>query len=225
MRPYIVCHMMASVDGRIDCDMTEQIESGNEYYDALKELNCPSMLMGRVTMQMHYAEPERYVADDATPIGHESFYCAVKAAGYCVAVDTLGVLRWSANEFDGQALLVITSENCPKAYHETLSSQGISWIATGKGAIDLSRAMEMLREQFGVERLAVTGGGHINGAFLAAGLLDEVSLMIAPGIDGRAGMAAVFDGITPSSRPATKLRLQSVAQPGGGVVWMRYTFE
>lgn len=25
MRPYIICHMMASLDGRIDCDMTEQI--------------------------------------------------------------------------------------------------------------------------------------------------------------------------------------------------------
>ena len=47
MRPYIVCHMMASVDGRIDCAMTEQIESGDEYYEALAELGCPSLLMGR----------------------------------------------------------------------------------------------------------------------------------------------------------------------------------
>ncbi|MEE1098864.1 MAG: 5-amino-6-(5-phosphoribosylamino)uracil reductase, partial [Alistipes sp.] len=50
MRPYIICHMIASVDGRIDCDMTEQIEGGNEYYEALESLACPSMLMGRVTM-------------------------------------------------------------------------------------------------------------------------------------------------------------------------------
>lgn len=42
MRPYIICHMIASVDGRIDCDMTEQIEGGNEYYEALAtaELNA-----------------------------------------------------------------------------------------------------------------------------------------------------------------------------------------
>lgn len=44
--------MMASVDGRIDCAMTEQIESGDEYYEALAELGCPSLLMGRVTMQL-----------------------------------------------------------------------------------------------------------------------------------------------------------------------------
>ena len=36
-----------------------------------------------------------------------------------------------------------------------------------------------------MRRLGIVGGGHINGAFLQAGLLDEVSLMIGAGIDGR----------------------------------------
>ena len=31
-KPYIVCHMMASVDGRIDCAMTEQLPGVQEYY-------------------------------------------------------------------------------------------------------------------------------------------------------------------------------------------------
>ena len=32
---------MSLLDGRIDCDVTEQIETGDEYYDALNQLNCP----------------------------------------------------------------------------------------------------------------------------------------------------------------------------------------
>ena len=224
MRPYIICHMIASVDGRIDCDMTEQIEGGNEYYEALESLACPSMLMGRVTMQMHYALAEPFIAADTTPIGCEAFHIARKAAAYCVGVDTHGILQWGENEFDGQALLVITDEQCPKAYHDRLTEQGISWIATGKNGINLARAMELLAEKFGVERLAVTGGGHINGAFLEAELLDEVSFMVAPGIDGRRGMAAVFDGIADKNRPATQLHLQSVKQMGE-TVWMRYKFK
>lgn len=224
MRPYIICHMIASVDGRIDCDMTEQIEGGNEYYEALESLACPSMLMGRVTMQMHYALAEPFIAADTTPIGCEAFHIARKAAAYCVGVDTHGILQWGENEFDGQALLVITDEQCPKAYHDRLTEQGISWIATGKNGINLARAMELLAEKFGVERLAVTGGGHINGAFLEAELLDEVSFMVAPGIDGRGGMAAVFDGIADKNRPATQLHLQSVKQMGE-TVWMRYKFK
>ncbi len=63
--------------------------------------------------------------------------------------------------------------------------------------------------------------GRIDCAFLAAGLLDEVSLMTGPGIDGRKGMTAVFDGIDEPNRPATLLRLQTVERMGD-TVWMRY---
>ena len=133
-------------------------------------------------------------------------------------------MQWGETEFDGQALLVITDETCPRAYHDRLTEQGISWIAVGSDGINFARAMEILREMFGVERLAVTGGGHINGAFLEAGLLDEISFMVAPGIDGREGMAAVFDGIADKNRPATQLHLESVRQMGE-TVWMRYKFK
>ncbi len=220
MRPYIICHMIASVDGRIDCEMTEQIEQGDEYYEALNSLNCPSMLMGRVTMQMHYATPEPFVATDATPIGSEEYFIARKTNAYCIAIDTHGSLCWDAAEYDGQALLVITDAKCPRSYHDKLTSQGISWIAVGQEGIDLPRAMEILYSAYGVERLAVTGGGHINAAFLAAQLLDEVSFMVAPGIDGRAGMTAVFDGLDADTRP-TQLHLTSVQQMGE-TVWLRY---
>lgn len=61
--------------------------------------------------------------------------------------------------------------------------------------------MELLYEHFGVERLAIVGGGHICGGFLEAGLIDEVSIMVAPGIDGRQGQTAVFDGISHTVQP------------------------
>ena len=37
MRPYIISHMMTSVDGRIDCPMVGQL-STDEYYIALEKL-------------------------------------------------------------------------------------------------------------------------------------------------------------------------------------------
>lgn len=220
MRPYIICHMMSLLDGRIDCDVTEKVETGNEYYDALELLGCLSTLMGRVTMQMHYALPEPFVAVCDAPIGAEAYSRAVEAGGYLVAVDTMGRLCWPQKEFDGSPLLVVTSEDCPKEYHDVLSGQGISWIAAGKGRIDLSRAMEILRSEFGVERLSVTGGGNINAAFLNAGLLDEVSMMWCPGIDGRKGMAAAFDGLD-MDVPPVKLKLVSVERLDE-VIWARY---
>lgn len=224
MRPYIIVHMMASVDGRIDCDMTEQIDPSDSYYDALDKLACPTQLMGRVTMQMHYADSEPFMAEDKTPIGHEAFHMAVRAEGYTIAMDSMGKLKWSDTEYDGRPLLVITSESCPKAYLDCLSLRNISWIAAGSGQrADLVKAMDILSRDFGVGRLAVTGGGHINGAFLEAGLIDEVSVMIGAGIDGRSGMSAVFDGIDDPGRPATILNLKSVDRVTENTVWLRYT--
>ena len=220
MRPYIICHMMSLLDGRIDCDVTEQIESGDEYYDALNQLDCPSTLMGRVTMQMHYALPGVFIAEDNSPIGEEQYHVAIGTKGYLIAIDTSGKLRWPHNQFDGMPLLVITSEDCSKEYIDTLTKQYISWIAVGKGSIDLKRAMEILRAEFGVERLSLTGGGHINGAFLKEGLIDEVSMMWCPGIDGRKGMASVFDGLD-SDFPPTKLQLVSVEKMGE-TIWAKY---
>ena len=221
MKPYIICHMMASVDGRIDCAMTEQIDSSNAYYDALEQLDCPTTIEGRVTMQMHFALPEPFAAS-SEPIGHTAFHKATEGKpGYDVAIDTHGKLRWPANEQHGQPLLVIACADCPKEYFDTLDCQGISWIAVGKNHIDLEKAMDILNTEFSVERIALVGGGHINGAFLAVGLLDEVSLMIGPGIDGRNGMVSVFDGIDEPNRPATLLKLQSVERMGD-TVWIRY---
>lgn len=66
------------------------------------------------------------------------------------------------------------------------------------------------------------GGGHINGGFLSRGLLDEVSIVIGAGIDGRSGMTAVFDGIDDPDRPVTLLRLTDVRRIGDDSVWLRY---
>lgn len=128
---------------------------------------------------------------EGTPIGHKSVYVASKSDEYTIIVDTYGKLRWQEGEADGHPLLCIVSEQVSEEYLETLRTLGISWIAAGAERIDLPQAMELLHEHFGVERLAIVGGGHICGSFLEAGLIDEVSIMVAPGIDGRKGQTAV----------------------------------
>lgn len=85
--------------------------------------------------------------------------------------------------------------------------------------------MDIASVHFGIERIALVGGGHINGAFLEAGLLDEISVMVGPGIDGRKGMTSVFDGIESTETNPTLLDLQHVSREGNGTVWLRYTIR
>ena len=75
-RPYIICHMVASIDGRIDCSMVDKI-SGDEYYETLEKLNCTTQLEGRVTMEHYNASKEPFVADDITPVGKPAIFKAV----------------------------------------------------------------------------------------------------------------------------------------------------
>ena len=63
---------------------------------------------------------------------------------------------------------------------------------------------------------------------LAAGLIDELSLVIYPGIDGLASAPSIFEYLGgPDARPARgqSLELLSMDNLGHGVVWLRYRFH
>ena len=161
-KPYIVCHMMTSLDGRIDCAMTEQLPGVQEYYQILEALQAPTTVSGRVTAQLEMALPGDFQAKDSTPVGKEAFSRKTDAPGYEVVADTHGKLLWPDAGQEEKPLLILTSEQVPQEYLTYLDGRNISWLATGKERIDLARATEILATEFGVERMAVVGGSAIN---------------------------------------------------------------
>ena len=221
-KPHIVCHMMTSLDGRIDCAMTEQLPGVQAYYQTLEALNAPTTVSGRVTAQLEMALPGEFQAGDPAPVGKEAFSKKADASGYEVVVDTHGRLLWPDAGEPEKPLLILTSEQVPQEYLSYLDDRNISWIAAGKERIDLARAVEILAAEFGVKRMAVVGGSAINTAFLDAGLLDEVSILIGAGVDGRGNMPAVFDGRA-MDQPVSPLRLTDVQKFDSGAVWLRYS--
>ena len=144
------------------------------------------------------------------------------APSYAISVDTLGKLRWQGGDLDGDHLICIVSERAPEDYLAMLREKGISYVVAGETRVDLGRAVELLNEHFAIRTLLLEGGGHINGAFLEADLVDEVSLLIVPGIDGRPGVATVFDGLSLNRTAAVPLKLKSVEQRKSGTLWVRY---
>ena len=99
-----------------------------------------------------------------------------------MVVDTHGTLLWDSVPEGERPLLILTSEQVSREYLAYLDRSRISWIACGAERIDLPRACDILAQDFGVKRMAVVGGGHVNAGFLAAGLLDEVSGRPACGV-------------------------------------------
>lgn len=221
MRPYIICHMLTSMDGRIDCSILEGVTGESDYEDTAAKLAGDAWLCGRITMQQHFAAGE-FGAASGKAAGRQLPHIARKATSYAIAVDTAGKLRWQTGEINGDHLICIVSERVSSDYLDMLRSKGISYIVSGTDVVDLGKAMIELKDSFGVNRLLLEGGGHINGAFLEADLVDEVSLLLAPGIDGRSNVPAVFDGISKSDRAAVTLEMISVEPCKSGTLWIRY---
>ena len=75
--------------------------------------------------------------------------------------------------------------------------------------------------------LSLQGGGIIDGAFLQFGLIDELSLVVYPGIDGWALSPSVFEYMGADTMPARgqSLELLSAETLNDGVVWLRYKFH
>lgn len=67
----------------------------------------------------------------------------------------------------------------PNEYLTALRDRGVSYIVASAPNIDLTLALEKIGARFGVRALMLEGGGWIDGAMLRAGLIDEMSLLIA----------------------------------------------
>ena len=213
--------MLSSADGKIDGAALEGLTSAGEYEATGAQLNGDAWVCGRATMQQHFADPERLVPNSHTPAGPQPVHVARRSKSYAVAVDTMGKLRWPSGDLDGDHLICVVSERVPTEYLTNLRDTGISYVVSGESKIDLVQAVNLLGEHFGIRRLLLEGGGHINGGFLEAGLVDELSLLIAPGIDGRHDVTSVFDGVSPGPRKAVPLKLKSVERRESDTLWIR----
>jgi 2,5-diamino-6-(ribosylamino)-4(3H)-pyrimidinone 5'-phosphate reductase len=84
--------------------------------------------------------------------------------------------------------------------------------------------MEKIGKVFGVKTLMLEGGGKINGAMLHAGLIDELSLLIAPLADGRVGMPSLFDIVGVDTTPV-HMALEQVERRASNILWHRYRID
>jgi len=225
-RPRVICHMMASIDGRIVVSRWPNRDAMSSEYDAVHE-SYPSdgWLCGRVTMESFAGglrlddEVEREHEGDAE---REDFVASGAHDSFAFALDPSGRLDWQSNDIGGDHVVAVLTERVSDAYLAFLRQRGISYLLAGATDLDLRLALEKIGERFGVRTLMLEGGGRINGAFLRAGLVDEVSLLIAPVADGRLGTPSVFDA---EGGVPCRLALETVERRAGDVLWLRYRVE
>ncbi len=227
-RPYVLCHMTSSVDGRIK--VRRWLADADRHYERIHaELGGDAWMCGRITMQGYAdsADPlPQAPADDGVPVPREDHVATRDAKGYAIALDARGRLDWGArNDITGDHVVVVLTESVPDEHLRALKAGGQSYLFAGEREVDFALAVRKLKALFGIERLLVEGGGHINGSMLQAGVIDELSLLLAPAVDGVSGTPAVFDfrgEESDSMGKRRKLDLQSCEPLDDGTVWLRY---
>jgi riboflavin biosynthesis pyrimidine reductase len=124
--------------------------------------------------------------------------------------------------------VVVLTEAVPDTHLAGLRGEGVSYIFAGKSVLDLALAADILNRELGVKRLLLEGGGGTNGAFLRAGLVDELNLVICPAVDGARGAPSVFDSPEAEAdrrAPVTAMTLESSKVLEGGAMWLRYRIQ
>ena len=120
----------------------------------------------------------------------------------------------------GEARIVIFTTNQTSSIKiELLRSRGVDVFVHENPRVDLAKALETLHE-LGVKRLMVEGGGTLNFELLRLGLVDELSVYVAPMIFGgeSAPTAAAGMGLARGEAIPLKLIHSEVCDDEGGVL-------
>jgi riboflavin biosynthesis pyrimidine reductase len=222
----VICHMTTTVDGKIQPKLWPKNTNIHKLYEQChNKLKGDAWIIGRTSMQGFSSSKIKTLPRPGSSLKKEDFIGDQGALSFAIVIDQSGKCRWESNSITGDHIIEILTEKVSLAYLTHLREKRVSYIFCGKSKINLPIALRKLEKLFGIKRLLLEGGGVINGSFLKEGLIDELSQLVMPLADGSTGTPTLFDaekGYT--GRRASKLRLKSLAQLAGGVVWLRYQF-
>ena len=228
MKPYVICLMACSVDGRtLPSRWRPKGAAGDVFERVHDQLAGDAWLIGRVTGQ-EFAKGKLYPASAKEVFPRAPWFARRDAKAYGVVLDAHGKIAWGRSDIGGDPIVVVLAEAVSDAHLAGLRSEGVSYIFGGKSQLDLAMTLDILNRELGVKRLLLEGGGGANGAFLRAGLIDEFNLIICPAVDGAKGAPSVFDSteIEADQRaPVTAMSLDSSEAMEGGAVLLRYRIE
>jgi len=204
-RPYIVCHMVTSIDGKVTGEFLSrpECEAATEiYYEINREYKARGscgFICGRVTMEGSFTGGWYPDLSGYKPVHHNidkkmDFIVDDLSGFYAVAFETHGKLGGKSNKiidpdgdpgYDGAQIIEVLSEDVDERYLGYLESMEIPYIFAGEKSIDVELALFKLKNIIGCETLLLEGGSIINGAFERAGAVDELSLVVAPTVAGK----------------------------------------
>jgi 2,5-diamino-6-(ribosylamino)-4(3H)-pyrimidinone 5'-phosphate reductase len=208
---------MVSADGRTDHFAGDV----GVYYRTAAQLPHDAVLAGSATL----VAAAHTVGIDMSEEDSGERGTAGNGVPWLVIVDSGGKITrfdWLRAQPHWRGPIVAHTAATPAAHLDLLRRNEVKPIEAGIEKVDLADLLGRLAREYGVERVRVDAGGTLNGVLLRAGLVDELSLLIAPYAVGGTSPRGVFTAPDLADDAPVGLRLTSVEQPEPGTVWLRY---
>ncbi|MGE5288654.1 MAG: dihydrofolate reductase family protein [Micromonosporaceae bacterium] len=222
-RPRVTIHNLISLDGRLDGFPADV----GLYYELAARFPHEAILTGSTTVLAAAASQgiDMSKEDPQPPPAPTGPAAAREPLPILVIVDSRGRLTryaWLRGQPFWRDVLVLCSGATPAGHLALLHRHNVIHLVAGDSRVDLGAALRALAERHQVTAVRVDAGGALNGALLSAGLVDEISVVIAPYLAGgtRAGSLRLIAGA--NGDEALSLDLTAVDRLRQGHVWLRY---
>jgi 2,5-diamino-6-(ribosylamino)-4(3H)-pyrimidinone 5'-phosphate reductase len=223
MRPFVFINVAVSADGKMDtfARKSSAISSEADKARVLRlRAEADAVMVGGHTLVDE---------DPKLTVKSAELRAERTAKGLPENPMKVGIVSRAALKLDGdfmtagpaRRVIFTTSQTTPEQIKD-LSNLGAEVYRFGEKRVDLEKALEILYT-LGARRLMVEGGGTLNFELLRLGLVDELSMYLAPKLFGGATAPTMADGDGLFESAAIPLRLVEarVLDEGGGVL-IRY---
>ncbi len=190
-RPIITLFMLTSLDGKIstgnnnnmdfdkDLPNIKGVKKGlYQYYDLEKKTDLHSLNTGRVMEKIG-------VNNKKDPLKSPVSFIVIDNKPHLTEKGVRYMAKW------GQKLYLITTNK----KHPVFSLKDVSNIEIiYYPKLILKKVLEDLQKKYKIERITIQSGGTMNSAFLIEGLIDHLSIVVAPVIVGGKDTSTLIDG-------------------------------
>ena len=190
MRPYVILNAAMTLDGKIATQTGSSNISGPEDLERVHEIrkDYDGIMVGIGTV----------LADDPRLTVHK-IDAKPEDNPVRIVVDSKGRTPIDARITNSDAKTIIAMANEYKDdfkasdKYETFKKRGVKFFFSGDKRVDLKALMNYLHEE-GIETLMLEGGSTLNFSMIKSGLIDKISICVAPMVVGGANAKTFFDG-------------------------------
>ena len=232
-KPYVIIHTHTSLDGKIHSIDLPEFEAASLQYQELalypdkQVFNIQGYMNGRITTDDNttlYRKPEVNEQADIVPEG--DFIADANAPMYYISLDPSGRLGWQQNYVDygniNSHVIEVLTERASNAYKDFLRRMNISYFIAGEDQLDNALVLHKLATLFNMKRIMIGGGGTVNWSYIHGGLVDEVSIVMAPIADGSDSQSLFITRDKFSEVKPVAFTLIEAKPLKDSTVWLRY---